>query len=69
MASAKEVKCSTCDKSRLEHNEVGLCKKLLGRQAVNFLCMDCLADFLEVTSEELLEKIEDFKCQGCALFK
>ena len=31
--------------------------------------MDCLADFLNVTVEELLDKIEEFKEEGCELFK
>lgn len=34
----------------------------------NFYCMDCLADYLECTVDELLEKIEEFKAEGCKLF-
>jgi len=28
----------------------------------------CLADYLEVTPNELLDKVEEFKQQGCSLF-
>jgi hypothetical protein len=31
--------------------------------------MECFADYLELTVEELEMKIEDFKNQGCQLFK
>lgn len=31
--------------------------------------MDCLADYLGTTVEDLLDKIEEFKDEGCTLFK
>ena len=31
--------------------------------------IDCLADYLGCTVDELLEKIEEFKEEGCTLFK
>ena len=31
--------------------------------------MTCLADYLGVTEEELLAKVEEFKEEGCTLFK
>lgn len=30
--------------------------------------MDCLAEYLGVTVEDLMDKIEEFKEQGCKLF-
>jgi hypothetical protein len=65
----KEGVCVACGKENLTFNEVGLCKKLLGRKTERFFCIDCLAESLEVTAEELLAKVEEFKGQGCALFK
>ena len=44
-------------------------KKLLGKDIANFYCMDCLADFLGCTVDDLLDKIEEFKDEGCTLFK
>lgn len=42
---------------------------MLGKDITNFYCMDCLADYLGCTVDELLEKIEEFKEEGCTLFK
>ena len=33
---------------------------MLGKQIKTFYCMDCLADYLGCTVEDLLEKIEEF---------
>lgn len=60
--------CFVCDKDNLNKNEVGLNQKLLGRKVERFYCLDCLADYLEVTTDELLAKVEEFKEQGCKLF-
>lgn len=60
--------CFICGKDNLNKNEVGLNQKLLGRKAERLYCLDCLADYLEVTTEELLAKVEEFKEQGCKLF-
>ena len=43
-------------------------KKMLGRKIVNLSCMYCLANFLDVSFEELIDMAEDFKKQGCDLF-
>ena len=61
-------KCYVCGKTPLTKNEIGLTKKLINKKAVSFYCIDCLAEYLEVTSEELEAKIEEFKEEGCTLF-
>lgn len=60
--------CYSCGKTPLSKNEVGLCKKLLGRAINKFFCHDCLAEYIDVSPEFLLQKIEEFKEQGCSLF-
>ena len=35
----------------------------------NFYCLDCLAEYLDCTVQELLDKIEEFKEEGCKLFE
>ena len=60
--------CFVCGKEHLSRNEIGLTKKLLDKEAVRFYCLDCLAEYLEVETEFLLAKIEEFKEQGCDLF-
>ena len=65
-----EIKtCYVCGKKPLSKNESGLTKKLLGKNTREFYCLDCLAEYLEVTTDELLAKIEEFKEEGCTLFK
>lgn len=39
------------------------------RRHYQFYCMDCLADYLDVTVDDLNEKIEEFKDEGCKLFE
>ena len=60
--------CISCHKDNLANNEIGLCKKILGRQIERFFCIDCLAEYLEITVCDLNDKIEEFKGQGCVLF-
>lgn len=63
------IECVICGKTDLNKDTVGINKKLLGKDIRNYYCMDCLADYLGCTVEELLEKIEEFKEEGCDLFK
>lgn len=69
MRKVKRVSCVSCGKEALEKNEIGINKKLLGEQIESFYCMDCLADYLEVSVQDILDKIEEFKDQGCKLFE
>ena len=57
-----------CGKTDLEKDTIGINKKLLGLDIQNFYCMDCLAEYLECSVDELLDKIEEFKEEGCTLF-
>lgn len=65
----QEKKCYVCGKAPLSKDEIGLTKKLIAKNALNFYCIDCLADYLEVTVDELSAKLEEFKEEGCTLFK
>lgn len=62
------IDCFMCGKEGLTHNEIGLNKKMLSRNIEKFLCIQCLADYLELTPEELEDYIEEFKADGCGLF-
>ncbi len=64
-----EKECVACGNKPLSKDTIGINKKLLGRKIVNFYCMDCLADYLGCTVDDLLDKIEEFKAEGCTLFK
>ena len=62
-------KCYVCGKSPLSKDEIGLTKKIIDRKSKSFYCLTCMAEYLEVTEDELLSKIEDFKNEGCTLFE
>lgn len=64
-----EKECIACRKANLDKDTIGINKKMLGTNVKNFYCMSCLADYLGCTVEDLLEKIEEFKDEGCTLFK
>ena len=61
--------CVSCSRKDLSKDTVGINKKLLGKDIKSFYCLDCLAEFLDCTVEDLLDKIEEFKEEGCTLFK
>jgi biotin operon repressor len=61
--------CISCGKDKLSKNTIGINKKLLGEKIESFYCIDCLADYLQVTEQDILDKIEEFKEQGCKLFE
>lgn len=60
--------CIACGKEDLSKNEIGINKKLLGESVDNYYCLDCLADYLGVNIDDILEKIEEFRAEGCKLF-
>ena len=60
--------CISCGKSDLDKDTIGINKKLLGEKIDNFYCMDCLADYLECDVQDIFDKIEEFKEEGCKLF-
>ena len=60
--------CVICGKVHLNKDTIGINKKLLGEDIENYYCLECLAEYLGCTVDELLDKIEEFKEEGCKLF-
>lgn len=60
-------KCYYCQQE-LSKDDIGLCKKLLGKKIKQFFCRMHLAEVLDTDEEALTEKIEQFKEEGCTLF-
>ena len=56
--------CVNCSKY-LDKDEIALCKKMLGKNTKQFLCLNCLSEYLNTDQDILLEKIEQFKEEGC----
>lgn len=65
---AKIESCISCGKTPLTGDEIGIYKKLINPKATKFCCLSCLADYLDVSEQDLLDKIEEFKEEGCTLF-
>ena len=57
-----------CGKEHLSKDEVGITLKLVGEDTTVFYCLECLAEYLDVTVDDIRDKIEEFKEQGCKLF-
>lgn len=64
----KMTQCIVCGES-VEKVSKALCQKLFDRKTKKIMCLQCLSNELEVEESELLEKAEEFKNEGCALFK
>lgn len=60
-------KCHYCHKE-LSKDDIGLCKKLLGKKIKQFFCREHLAELLGTDVDTLTQKIEQFKEEGCSLF-
>ena len=41
---------------------------MLGENVETLYCLDCLAEYLDVSTQDILDKIEEFKEEGCKLF-
>lgn len=69
MGAKKKKVCCECEQP-LKKDEVALSQKLLGceDEVGELYCIDCLADYLECSTEDLEVKIQEFKEQGCNLF-
>ena len=68
MKRKKLATCIACGKEELSKNEIGINAKLFGENSDSVYCLDCLADYLGVTIDDILEKIEEFRAEGCKLF-
>ena len=64
----KNKECSLCG-CELKKDWIALHKKLLDVDAKDFYCIYCLADTFSCEVDDLEVKIEEFKEEGCTLFK
>ena len=63
----KKNNCRECGKA-LTKDEAALCQKLIDIDTEEYYCISCLADYIGCTEQDLREKIQEFKEQGCTLF-
>ena len=59
--------CKECGKILLL-DEIAIYRRLIYRDAEEYLCKACLARSLKVDEKEIDKKIEHFRSIGCTLF-
>jgi len=61
--------CRYCD-ADIQKDGIGLNKKLFEQYSKKglYMCLPCMASFLDCTVEDLMDKIALFKINGCKLF-
>lgn len=64
-----KANCISCGKAELSKDEIGINMKLISEDVTSFYCLDCFAIYLNVSVQDIIDKIEDFKDEGCTLFK
>lgn len=60
--------CRQCGRMLL-FDEIAVYRRLIYRDAEEYLCKSCLAQYLKVEEQEIDKKIEHFKSIGCTLFQ
>lgn len=61
--------CFKCGAS-LGSDDIAIYQKLVTRNAQEFLCIDCLADYYKTTREAIQERIDYYRKSGnCTLFR
>lgn len=61
------MNCKKCNRV-LTSDERAVYMKMVNRQAKEFLCKTCLAEYFEVNEKLIDKKIQQFKDAGCMLF-
>lgn len=61
-------KCKYCGDD-IDKDCIALNKKLLDVSLKEYSCLQCLSDTFDCSVEDLQIKIEEFKEEGCTLFK
>lgn len=60
--------CKNCN-TPLVSDEISLNRKLISRNCVTFLCIDCLAEYFKADREVIVSRIRFYRENGCSLFK
>ena len=63
----KKVCCCECQRE-LVKDEIALNKKMIDQDVEEFYCLPCMAEYFGCYEQDLREKIQEFKEQGCTLF-
>ena len=63
--------CCACGEKPLDKDTIGINKKMLGKNNQSFYCMNCLADYLDCSVEDLLDLTDQkyFDSEDCSTNK
>ena len=64
----KKINCIACGEEIIDKDTIGINKKLIGEDIKTFYCITWLADSLGCDAQDIFDKIEEFKEEGCKLF-
>ena len=64
----KKINCIACGEEIIDKDTIGINKKLIGEDIKTIPCINCLADYLGCDVQDIFDKIEEFKEEGCKLF-
>ncbi len=59
--------CHRCQKE-ICSDEIAMTKKLINRGTTEYYCFDCLANFFDITKQDVILMMEHHKAMGCTLF-
>lgn len=65
----KTDECFMCHSRGLSKDIVGINKKFFGRDVSKIYCLECLSIYFDCDKQDILDKIEEFKEEGCSYFK
>lgn len=63
-----KITCIACGQEIPDKDTIGINKKLINDNVEHYYCITCLADYLGCESQDIFDKIEEFKEEGCKLF-
>ena len=62
------MRCCWCNKEIKEKDVIGINRKHLSIDTTVFYCIPCMAEYFGCDEDDILQKIEEFKSEGCVLF-
>ena len=60
----KKINCIACGEEIIDKDTIGINKKLIGEDIKTFYCIN----YLGCDVQDIFDKIEEFKEEGCKLF-
>lgn len=59
--------CVSCS-APLTRDDIALHRKLVNRNATEYMCIKCLASYFSITEKQCRELVDHFRTAGCSIF-